>query len=151
MATGKTRKEKKRATEELVEAAKREVGESHLEKRLGKLPLVKFKIIQHGKEIEPWKGQAAAIMEWMRNSSAMLGETREEIATYWKIEKDTPIYYEESMVPDMKMDVAHFTSEKDGSHYDVSERLVPRAIKPGDRCRLHILGCCSISNIEKAL
>ena len=129
----------------------KQAGESLLENKLGKLPLVKFKIIQgNGKEIEPWKGQAANIMEWMRNSSAMLGEVREEIASYWKIEKDTPVYFEDSLVADTKMDHAWFTSEKDGRQYNLAERLVPRAVQPGDRVRLTILGCCSISNVEKA-
>jgi hypothetical protein len=125
------------------------VGESLLEKRLGRLPLVTFRIVQGKKIIEPWAGKSAHIMEWMRNSSAMLGDTREEIATFWKVEQDSPIYYEDSMVADMKMAVAFFTSSKDGRHYDVAARLVPSNIKPGDNVKLEILGCCSIANVNK--
>lgn len=126
-----------------------QVGQSLLEKRLGRLPIVSFRLVHGKKVIEPWKGQAANIMEWMRNSSAMLGDTREEIATFVGIEKDSPIYFEDSLVADMKMDVARFSSEKDGRPYDLAARLVPRSIKPGDRVSLTILGCCSISNVTK--
>jgi hypothetical protein len=147
MAKGRTKA--KKGTSDKVK--KPTAGQSLLEKKLGTLTLVKFKIIQgDGKEIEPWKGQAANVMEWMRNSSAMIGETREEIANYWKIEKDTPVYFEDSLISNTKMDHAWFTSEKDGRQYNLAERLVPRAIQPGDRVRLTILGCCSISNVEKA-
>lgn len=129
----------------------RQVGESAHVKHLGVLPLVKFKIIQGKKEIEPWKGEAASILEWMRNSSAMLGHVREETGMFWKVEKDSPIYFEDSMVGgDMKMDIAFFSSDKDGQHYNIAERLVPRSIKPGDRVKLSIMGCCSIIDIRKA-
>ena len=127
-----------------------QVGESLLEKRLGRLPLVSFRLVHGKKIIEPWKGQDASILEWMRSSSAMLGDTREEIATFVGIEKDSPIYFEDSLVADMKLDIARFSSDKDGRPYDLAARLVPRSIKPGDRLRLSILGCCSIINVEKA-
>lgn len=128
---------------------KKKKGESLKSERLGKLPLIKFKLIQHGKELEPWRGKSADIMEWMRNSSAMLGEMREEDATFWKVEKDAPVYFEDGMVPDRKMDQAYFSSEKDGRVYNLAERLVPRQLKPGDRIKLTILGCCSIINVNK--
>lgn len=128
---------------------KKEVRESFHEKKLGVLPLVKFKIVQGKKEIEPWKGKGAYIHEWLRHSSALLGIAREEDASYFAIEKDAEVQIEDAKVPDMKIDVALFASHKDGHHYNVAARLVPSNIQPGDSCRLHILGCCSIINVEK--
>ena len=126
-----------------------EVGESPHTKQKGTVPIVTFKLIQHGKEIEPWKGKRANIMEWMRNASAMLGDIREEAATFWRIDKDAPVYYEDSMRPNWKMDMAFFSAERDGREYNVAARLIDRGIKPGDRVKLTIMGCCSIIDVEK--
>lgn len=129
---------------------KKKQSEQKLEKNLGRLPLVSFKIRQEdGTIIEPWKGKYAEILEWMRNISALLGSTREEIATLGRIEKDAPIYLEEAMVSGRNMDLARFYSEADGREYDVAARLVDKSIKVGDRVKLIILGCCSIANVEK--
>lgn len=125
------------------------IGDSPFIKRKGKAPIVKFKLVQGKKEIEPWKGKDANVMEWMRNSSAMLGDLREELATFWKIEKDSPVYYEDSMKADYKMDMAYFTSEKDGRSFDVAARLLDKRIKVGDRVKLEILGCCSIIDVSR--
>ena len=125
------------------------VGESPFTKRKGTFPIVTFKLIQHGKEIEPWKGKKANVMEWMRNSSAMLGEIREEIATFWRIDKNVPVYYEEAMRPDSTMNMAFFTAERDGKEYNVAARLLDKRIKVGDRVKLTIMGCCSIIQVTK--
>lgn len=121
-----------------------EIGNSPFVKRKGKVPIVKFKLIKGKEEIEPWKGKDANVLEWMRNSSAILGDLREELATFWKIEKDAPVYFEDSMKADIKMDMAYFTAEKDGRSYDVASRLLDKRLKVGDRVKLTIMGCCSL-------
>jgi hypothetical protein len=126
-----------------------ELENSPLVRQKGKGIIVKFRIVQNGKEIEPWLGKSAEIMEWMRNSSALLGQLREEIATFWKVQKDDMVYFEDSLQADKKMEMAYFTSEKDGQEYNVAKRLLNKDIKIGDRVRLEILGCCSIIDVEK--
>ena len=124
-------------------------GETPLVKRKGRGVIAKFTLV-HGKEvIEPWKGKDAEVMEWMRNASAMLGDLREEMAVFWKTEKGD-IYYEDSLVPNKTMLKAFFTSDVDGRPYDVAARLVEdTGIKPGDRVKLTIMGCCSIISVNK--
>jgi hypothetical protein len=123
-------------------------GESPLVKRRGRGTIANFTLTTHGKTIQPWKDKHAEIMEWLRNASAMLGDTREELATFYKIEKDSPVYYEDALQADRKMKLAYFTSEKDGRQYDVAARLLPKDINLGDRVKLTIMGCCSIINVQ---
>lgn len=124
-------------------------GESPLVKRKPRGTITNFTLIQgDGKKMEPWKDKKAEAMEWIRNSSVLLGDLREEIATFWKIEKG-PIYYEDSIQGDKVMELAYFTSEIGGRPYDVAARLLDKNIKIGDRVTLEIMGCCSISNVTK--
>lgn len=123
-------------------------GESPYVKYKGKGTIAKFQLIHKGEVIEPWKGKDAEVMEWLRNSSALLGERREEIATLWKVE-EADIYYEESIVPNRKMKKAFFTAERDGREYDVAARLLDDDIKPTDRVQLTIMGCCSLIGAKK--
>lgn len=143
----KRRKEKKQQEEDNKKIGL-EVGQSALQKHKGRGTIVKFKIIQGKEEIEPWKGKDADVMEWMRNSSAMLGDRREEYASFWKKEEDD-IYYEDSQVPNRKMMKAYFASEVNGRPYDVAARLLDKNIKIGDRVKLTIMGCCSVIDVEK--
>ncbi len=118
-------------------------------KHRGRGTIANFTIKQgNGKIIEPWKGKNAEVMEWVRNSSVLLGDTREELGTFWKTEKG-PIYYQDSMQADKTMNKAFFTSELDGREYDVAARLLDKSIKMGDKVKLTIMGCCSIIDVDK--
>jgi hypothetical protein len=132
-----------------------EAGESLMREDLGVMPMVKFQLVYHkgGKKpyvIEPWKGQEAEITEWYRNDSAMSARrVRNEEAAFTVIAKDSPVYINDSLIQDKTHDLAIFHSSVDGDKFDVAARLVPKNIKPTDRVKLTILGCCSIINVEK--
>jgi hypothetical protein len=128
----------------------RQVGESHLVNKLGRFSMRRFQLVDRktGKVFEPWQRKATEHWEWLRNDSALLMQAREEIATYGYIEKNAPIKINDYILPDIHANLAIFYSDKDGRPYDLAERLVPSNIKPGNRVRLTVLGCCSVIDVK---